>query len=279
MDKPGKAAGYWEQRAKGWDLIGPPLRPSPEDIGIMAGMIDAWHREAEVESPNVLILGVTPEIATMKWPPGTRVLAVEISLSMIRDVWPGSRVPYGTAVCADWLTMPVEDGSFDAAVGDGSISLLSYPQGLRQLSAELLRVLRPGGLFVVRIFSMPDQPEAPETVFEELWAGRIWNFNAFKWRLAMALHEDPSRGVTFSHIWDVWNRAVPEPELLAQTLGWPREVIRTMDAYRQRETRYTFPRVAEVCEVLSPHFKMEACVYPDYADGRRYPTLLFRRTP
>ena len=233
------------------------------------------RKTPEWTSSRALLLGVTPEIAAMSWPNDTRLLALDCHRGMIAGVWPGNPVVDAAVVCADWTKMPVRNGHCDVVVSDCCYSSLDYPGGYSALTSELHRVLKAGGLFAMRAFVRPERREPVETVFDDLLRGRIGNFHVLKWRLAMGLHGDLTTGVRLADIWNAWNEAVAEPDLLARRLDWSSEVIRTIDAYRALETRYTFPTLQELRHTLSAQFAEKRCVFPEYELGDRCPTLVF----
>jgi SAM-dependent methyltransferase len=268
------ASQLWESNARHWDSIGFPLHPSPQDIAILSRLLADLG--AALARPRACLLGVTPEIALMRWPPETRLFAFDYNPAMIKTVWPGARLANAAVACANWARMPVADAACDIVVGDGCFSALDYPEGYAAVSSEIRRILRPGGLFAVRAFIRPDRPEPVGTVFDDLRAGRIGNFHIFKWRLNMALHGDLAAGVRLSDSWDAWRQAFPDPAVLARTLNWPIEEISTIDAYRGVDTRYTFPTLEELREALASYFLEMACVHPGYELGERCPTLLFQ---
>lgn len=270
-----KSSDLWDKNSLQWKRIGPPLRPCGQDMDLLQRLIGEKFAGAGSTSPLVLLLGVTPEIAMMRRPPETRLLALDHHWGMIKNVWPGSQVAGATAVCANWTRMPVADGACDVAVGDGCFSMLGYPEGYEAVTRELRRVLRRDGLFAMRAFIRPEKPEPVATVFDNLQTGGIGNFHVFKWRLNMALHGDLAAGVRLADVWNVWHEAVPEPAALAAKLNWPLETIRTIDTYREGDICYTYPTLEELRHVVSDHFSEAACLYPAYELGDRCPTLLF----
>jgi SAM-dependent methyltransferase len=216
---------------------------------------------------------VTPEIATMPWTPGTRLVAADESRAMIRGVWPGAPLGH-LAVCARWEALPLADGTRHVVIGDGCLSALTAPR-YDAMVRSLRRVLRPRGLLLLRFFTRPRRPEAPAQVFDDLLAGRIGNFHVFKWRLAMALHAGLSEGVRLADIWEAWHAAVPRPDELARTLGWPLPVILTIDDFHGLDARYTFPTLGEAREAMAAGFREVACHFPAYELGERCPILAF----
>jgi len=270
-----RSSDLWDKNSLQWQKIGPPLRPCGQDIDFLQRLIAEKCAAAGCTSPRALLLGVTPEIARMRWPRNTRLLALDCHWGMIRNVWPGNRTVGAVAACGDWTKMPVADEACDVVVGDGCFSMLGYPEGYATVTRELRRVLQRDGLFAMRAFIRPDKPEPVAVVFDDLRAGRIGNFHVFKWRLNMALHGDLTAGVRLADSWNVWNQAVPEPVALAQKLDWPIETMRTIDAYRGDDTRYTYPTLAELRQALAAHFSPTACTHPAYELGERCPTLLF----
>lgn len=267
---------HWGQHALQWSRIGPPLRPAPQDIGFLQEVVADWALRAKNVETRALLLGVTPEVIDMAWPRPTRLVAVDRSLPMIRHVWSLHSHNEAQAVCADWRSMPLPDRSCHIAIGDGCLSLLDFPNGYHAALNSIRHVLDPEGLFVMRFFVRPSTAENPAQVFKDLEAGRIGNFHVFKWRLAMALHPDTGQGVRLGDIWDAWNAAVPAPEKLAAKLGWPLGSIATIQVYRGVDTRYTFPTLEEVRDIVGTYFAEQTCHFPTYELGDRCPTLSFR---
>lgn len=269
-------ADFWEDRALQWDTMEPPLRPCPKDTAIMRRLVDEWYGSAGNRSPRVLILGVTPEIATMPWPGGTRLLAVDSSPGMIRHVWPGRSWPNAAVVQGNWLAMPVRSGSSDVVIGDGFLSNMSYPEGYRAVKEELRRVVRPDGILALRLFGRRDPSEWPAEVVESMRAGLIGSFSAFRLRLMISVQKDLASGVKLADVWEAWHEGVQEPETVARAFGWPPGAVKIMERYRGVQVAVTYPTVEELADVFSPEFSLAGCFYPEYELGDYHPTLLFR---
>jgi SAM-dependent methyltransferase len=265
----------WRHQTSQWHLIRPPLRPSPEDIELVENIIA--ERFGGAGPFRALLLGVTPELALMNWPPGARLVAVDRSPAMIRGVWP-SRNPQipARAICADWERLPMADGTMTTAAGDGFNIQLAYPDGYLCLGKEIRRVLHPGGILVMRAFVRPAREEDPDDVFRALSSKKIGNFHAFKLRLAMSLQDHAARGVSLADIWAIWRKRIPDPDELARATRWPAAEIRTIDAYRDSGTRYSFPNLGELREALRTQFRELECLHPGYELGDRCPTLVLR---
>ena len=266
-------ASHWGQLADRWRLQESPGRPCAEDVGFYEEAVQRWHGGRSA-APLALLLGVTPEIALMRWPAGTGLLAIDQSRAMIGAVWPGATLGF-SAACAGWTGLPLPAESRDVAIGDGCYSSLSA-DAYGAMGRSIRRVLRPGGILVMRFFNRPEQSEPTARVFADLAEGRIGSFFAFKWRLAMALHGTIKEGVRLGAIWDAWHAAVPEPDRLASRLGWPLEKLSMMDAYRQSDVRFTFPTLAEARAALHADFEEIACRFPGYELGERCPTLILQ---
>ena len=255
--------------------MAPPLRPAAQDIEILVRLIAQWCDMRRCERPAALLLGVTPEIASMRWPTGTRLVAVDRSQGMIENIWPknafeGSRVLHG-----EWAALPVATGSCGIVTGDGCFSQLPYPQGYDDLARELARVLRRGGLFAMRAFVRPEPSESVQELLSEMKAGKIRSFHAFKWRLNMALQPNTATGVRLNDIWSVFMELVGDPTTLTAQTNWPFADVETIHAYRNMDARYTYPTLSELRGELSACFTEIACEFPDYEMGERCPTLLF----
>jgi len=264
---------HWNQHARQWSLIGSPLRPVAEDIAVLENEIRDWRVRTAIPAPRALLCGVTPEIAGMRWPGGTQLVAVDHSRPMIAGVWPASAP--GVAVCGNWLKLPLADASRHLLIGDGCYSLLVGRAQYAAFAAELRRVASDGALLAMRYFVRPESAEPLARVIDDLWQRRIGNFHVFKWRLAMALHGTLEQGVRLGDVWAAWHQAVPDPEKLAAQLGWPPAVVNTINNYRNVDTRYSFPTLAEI-RAFAGAFEILAMHVPAYELGERCPTLIMR---
>lgn len=246
---------HWPLHARQWARLGPPLRPTAEDMAVVAG---------QLRGSRGLLLGVTPEVAALPW--AGALLAVDRSQPMIREVWPG---PAGASVvCADWRWLPLASGRFDLVVGDGCASVFAWPGEYRALGAEMRRVLVAGGRLVLRLFTSPEAREDVRDLAGDLRAGRVRNFHAFKWRLAMALQPSTEAGVRLGDIWDAWRSIRPAEEI---------DGADTIDAYRGSDVRYSFPTLAQHRAALGQGFSELACVTGSYELAERCPTLILER--
>jgi SAM-dependent methyltransferase len=269
------AEGPWSAHAAQWHLVGAPLRPSVEDVAIVAEHAAHLARARDDRAIRALILGVTPELATLPWPAETSLVGVDRSAAMIEAVWPRAGLPRSASVVrADWRELPLDAASCDIVVGDGVFAMLAHPDGGRVLAAQVHRVLAPGGRFVTRAFVAPERAESVEAVAADLRAGRIGSFHALKWRLAMALQPSPERGVRVADVWTAWREICPNGEALADDLGWDRAVVATIDAYRDGDGVYAFPTLAELRRILAERFVELECRVPRYELGARCPTLV-----
>jgi hypothetical protein len=267
--------GHWPAVAHCWQHVGPPLRPCAEDLSFLISAINRWSRTGG--PPRSLVLGVTCEYYGLPWPPATDLLAVDHAQVMIDEVWPG---PPGTALCADWTTMPLPPASRDIVLTDGGLSLLAFPAGHRILAGKLREIVAPGGLCLFRLYLPPARRETTAQVLDDLSAGKISNLSILKFRLWMAVQDDPGEGVELRHIWDLVHRAAPVPETFAERIGWPAEHLRAIDTYRDCPARYYFPFLPDLQRIFCDEpggFTVEEVLTPSHSVGSQCPTLVLRR--
>lgn len=266
---------HWESSPSWWDFLGSPLRPTRQDLDFLE--LELLPKIKTISSrKKIILLGVTPEIATLPWDEDTEIIAVDSSPNMIRTIWPESQVPRGKVICGDWQELPLSDSSCDLILGDGCFTLLDYPSGYQKLLQEAFRVLKPKGLLSMRFFLKPSRAEEDKVIFEQLRNKSINNFHAFKWRLAMALQKSIEEGVKVSDIWQVWQQEVSNPEKLLQDLGWPIDLLSTIDIYKGSSSFYTFPTLLEVRNLFFLRFTELSSFFPNYELGERCPTIFFQ---
>ena len=297
-DKP----DHWGDMARRWRQLGPPLRPSPEDIAFCTDAVGRWVRERG--APRVLLLGVTPELYHMPWPDGTDFLAVDHTQAMIDAVWPG---PKDAVRCTDWREIAhlvgrrpaTEQGEIlgrdatgverldrsrakpwrDVVLCDGGLHLLPYPAEQRRLVETLQHVLAADGLCIFRLFLPFEDREPSSAILEDFVKGRISSLNVLKFRMWMSLQHDAAEGVALSTVWRAVHEAAGDFETLASAIGWSAEHMLAINAYRDSPSRYYFATLGEVKDLFCEGggFEVTRTYEPAYELGAQCPTIVFRR--
>jgi SAM-dependent methyltransferase len=242
---------HWNDVARRWALYSSPLRPCAADLDIFTRYLEAYSSVPGTRPPRALILGVTPEIAEMRWPAGTHVTGIDRSAEMVAHIWPGDVPGLREARCADWFSLTPAGGRFDYIVGDGSLNTVAFPDALRQLLVTLARVASDGAVLVTRTFTRPLRAEQPMEVVAAAARGTISCFHAFKFRLAMALQTRVETGVRLDDVWQFWTGLQFDTAALADRPGWEPAVVETIELYRGKDVRLYFPTIVEVTEALA----------------------------
>lgn len=216
---------------KRWARSRSPLRPNLEVVANIEALI------APHPGP-CLLLGVTPELATM----GQPLVAIDWSAAMIAQVWSGN-ADGRTVVQADWMDMPFASGSFATTIGDGVPNMLHWPDDYVRIIARLSEVLSPGGRIVMRCFTCPEEPDDLACLEAKLPIG----FHAFKWKLAMAVAQAAGdANVAMTSVWEAFERLFPDRQRLSRATGWSLAVIAEIDDYAQSPHIKSFPTRAQI---------------------------------
>ncbi len=272
---------HWRPFAGQWALFSSPARPCAEDVRILEEMIAAGtNLFVTTARKRAWLLGITPEIAMANWPREVDLLAVERVQAMIDSTWPGD-TECRQAICADWTHAPFPDESFDLVIGDGCLMVVGFPDELSRLLASVHRCLRRDGYLLLRLFCRPDAAETPDAVIAELHSGAIGSFQAFKWRLAMAVQGiADAPDVAVDDVWQIWNAAQIDTGTLAQARGWTPVQIGTMEFYRGSPARYNFMRFDDTIRHLQrAGFDLLATRTGSYELAERCPHVLLRKRP
>jgi hypothetical protein len=265
---------YWDSFAKVYARLGSPLTPCGDDARFMEGAADQWVASHRGERLHALLLGVTPGLAQISWPPGSCLTAIDRSLAMVRAIWPGDVASVRWALQADWLALPLRESSFGMVVGDGSINVLRYPEGYRALARSVRAALGADGTFALRAFVQPAVKEDPADVIAGL--PRNASFHHFKLRLLMALQPSAEEGSHLNRIYDYWTGSGIDRAALALQTGWNRDEIDTIDRYQGLAAFYTFPTLEELRARLGEFFGEISALVPSYDMGKGCPTLVMR---
>jgi SAM-dependent methyltransferase len=249
---------HWSDAAYHWEHYGPPLRPAADDVRTIEALVAAHAGTGGARPRRALLLGVTPEIATMAWPAAIELLAVDRSPLMIERVWPGDEPPARRVVCADWFALAATTQRYDFVIGDGTFAILGFPRQQRALAEIVHRALAPGGLFVTRLFLQAQRNETPPAVFADLAANRIGSFHAFKLRLAMAMQPEAATGVRMGDVYAAWETAGIDRDALLAATGWPSPVLETIRPWAGKDSRLAFPTAAEMAALLDELFEARA---------------------
>ncbi|MDX1944450.1 MAG: class I SAM-dependent methyltransferase [Pirellulaceae bacterium] len=266
---------HWRGMALRFAHIGPPLRPTAQDLAVYQQAIDRQARRYRGRSFRVLLLGVTREIACLRWPENSELIAIDRSAEMVRACWIGDVAGRRQARCGDWLKLAPELGPWGLVLGDGSLSSLQFPDETRQLLSHLHDTLLPGGRLVLRCFVEHAARESPQAVIHAMRGGEIESFHAAKFRLAMALQSSSGAGVHLAAVWRAWNDFALDLGKLAVATAWSRETIQTIDAYRDSPGFQSFPTLSQFQAVAAEFFTLESQFVPGYEMGDRCPMLTF----
>jgi hypothetical protein len=152
-----------------WNALGPPIRPSSKDIESYA---EGWKAG---EKLRVLIQGVTPELVDLALrKDAARVIAMDWSESYFQAM--------RQLGCEDWarvenwlndwrVFVPELEESLDIVLGDGSLTLLSFPLEWEQVLKGIRRYLVPGGRIMLRLSFQPDEPFDLDFYLNETFTG------------------------------------------------------------------------------------------------------------
>jgi len=270
-DEAGRA--HWDSNAAIWRHYSSPLRPCDEDVATFRRFIARHARQAR----EVLLLGVTPEIATMPLPQDATLTAADRSPEMIRKHWPGDASETRQALCVDWFELPAPPRKYDLVLADGSFNVLGYPRDLRRLLAGLAGLVAPQALLLARTFTRPLQAERMADLETAARAGEAGSFHAFKFRLAMAHQPSAEMGMSMDDIWRLWRRLEDRIDGLSALNGWTPEVVGTIDHFRDNPARVTFPTCDELTVTLrTAGLSLVDSHMPGYELGERCPIQAWR---
>lgn len=193
----------WEAHSKTWDRLGSPFRPLAEDVSrLEQGWRESLDRPDVSVPVQILMLGVTPELAGHRWAPEFHLTALDASGPMIRNVWPGDSVRR-RVVEGNWLELPFREACFDVVLTDCGLTALGLPGQIERLGWEVRRVLRAGGRFVFRHLAGSAIDARAGGGIPRGLDDSVGGFHAFKLRFLHALDAESRRGgVLLKEAWE-----------------------------------------------------------------------------
>ena len=251
---------------RAWSLLTPPLRPHQQ-------VVAAVKQQIGDQPGRTLLLGVTPELADIS----RDLVALDRNHSMVEHVWPGNTAAR-RAVVGDWRNQNFAPASFSVCVGDTSLGAMQFPRDVSLLCHEVVRLLRPEGKFVCRVYLSPDVRESVEQVRDAVLSGQIRNFHAFKFRLGMTLIAHPSEPrVGVDAIFRTFSDLFSDRDELSHRTGWSREQIDTIDFYQGSTVAFNFPTQEQLHSVVSKIFAdVKFVPVGTYEFAERSPLLVAR---
>jgi SAM-dependent methyltransferase len=139
-----------------FSALAPPLRPAPEEIAVAA----RWWNTGP--GARVLVLGATPELVDLALQKGaSRVIAMDWQAPVFpamrrlgRENWEQVE-----SLVSDWRTfVPELEGALDLVVGDGSLTMVPFPEDWETVFRHLWRYLVPGGRVFLRLAIRLEEP-------------------------------------------------------------------------------------------------------------------------
>lgn len=255
---------HWDNYHRHWKLLDAPLRPTAETVAV-------FDRELDLKNADTLLLGVTPELAILS----KSMLAIDQSATMISGVWAGNNASR-RAIAGNWLSLPVDQASVDAVIGDGCLSAVDSRAARDALFSEIARVLKPGGHAAIRVFARPEVADDLHSIEATVLAGGVENFHALKWRIAMACTtRDRDQSVSVQTIRATFDSLFPDRVALAQRTGWTIASIDTIDVYAGSATKYSFATLATLIDEARPWFSdVRVVASGSYPLAERCPLLV-----
>ncbi len=233
-----------------WHIVRPPLRPSAEDLLIFRAMLG--------EGPaRLVVLGATEELLDLS--PEAR--GVDLSSEMVARV-------SGRATMGDWRSMPFENQSVDAVLGDGSLSAVGEGAARRAVLGEVRRILACGGRLTVRTYTRPGPSGGapPKNIGPpegDVNALKIWLWGEVAGADGRVL------------LGDVWSAFLELPARVRESLG--EEASASIACYEHSRDSYWVPEVGEfVNEVEAAGFSLVTLHQPSsYPLAERCPIGTF----
>lgn len=273
----------WATVAAVYRYYDPPFLPTQEDLRYMES---AFSRVAErftktgEPSWRGLILGVTPSLANLAWPVGTRVEAYDNSAAMVGRVWPGDgATPWGwrEAVVDSWETLSDRPDAFHFACGDGSFNSFNSTAPPGVLFEILGATLKTGGICALRVYLRSPENPSPEQVIEEFISGRWTNPSIFRFLMCGALQHSFDEGMVVGDFYDYCERRLRRDPRFREAADRHADKWGVVTAARDSRVRLYFPDLDLIRRLAEPHLRIEDVHYSAHETGFLSPVVVFTK--
>jgi len=258
---------------------GLPLRPPPESAICMHKIISQLILKKKLTSKNIslVLLGVTPEIANLPWAKNITLKAFDKNKDMIKFVWEAPKKITSYVEQSLWQKIPLEDKSVDFILGDGCTTQFPNKKTYKDFFKEQRRIIKADGFLLLRCFLNTQKQETLDQIARDARNGNIEFFGSLKWRIAMALLDKTKAfSIRVKKIYAAFNQLFPERSFLNQSSGWNKNIIDSIDTYKDSDIKYTFPSMKELEKLITPQFKIIKIYHPKYELTKRCPILLMK---
>lgn len=137
---------YWNQRSKTWAEVQPPLKPSVEDLTAFNMFITEHAPDNDIG----VILGATPSLYDI--PTNTKIV-IDFSKEMINISKQANLLKPITFKVENWICTSFKPNFTPVVVGDGVLTMLSYPIDYKHFFNEMSRILVKDGILIIRVFT------------------------------------------------------------------------------------------------------------------------------
>lgn len=263
----------WDDIASNWHRWAPPLRPCKEDLDLLYYQLKGWISPNEPDDlglgfAGVYLMGVTPEIVTMRYPFDYVLLGMDISENMVKEVWPGDIPHIRTGVVGDWFDNNMPPKSIDVVIADGSFVFFNRERAT-ELSRITSSIMRKTGICLIRQFVAPEKKETIDDIERSLRTKTLTNFHELKFRVGMSLQVDSNEGVSQNQIYET----VRILDGVENNPFFSNSDHLTLEFYKGKQSKLHFPTIQEYKDIFSKHFKNISVRYPEYAFGHCCPLI------
>lgn len=266
----------WEGIARSYFSFGSPFVPCAEDTVVLKSAVDHWMQGRARSEATLVLLGVTPSIANVNWPAGVVLTGVEQSQAVIRAIWPGDVDGARRSLHATWMEIPERLGACDVIIGDGSLNVCGYPEGIRELTRVVRRSMNQDGLFAIRCYIAFDEREKVGHVLESLRERDAPSVDHFKLRLYLAMQKSAHSGVAVREAYNLLVEHGIDRRFMEENLGWSPASVEPILLWQNSDAVYSFPTLGEFRDLLSVEFDEISIAIPSYELGQHCPTLILR---
>ena len=257
----------WLKHSENWNRLHSPMKPAPSDVA---------HYQQLVGQGPVMMMGVTQELYSAF----DDITAFDRDAAMISSVWLGD-TETKRVIQKDWLSIEFDTApNFAGIIGDCALPMLADTDKMRQFQERCFNWLRPGGVFVQRLFERPApvRPYTRENLKAVMGKPAAINFHAFKWMLCMTIAAESGYQIKDTERYALFNELCSDRDSLSATTGWTRDSIDTIDLYLDGTTTVAFcDREEYLSTVPADAVDIQFTYMTDYDLAEHCPIMSWRR--
>jgi hypothetical protein len=262
-----------------YSQIGEPLNLHADGQKWFRSVYNSQQGESDSAS---LLLGATPWLTGLLAQRKRRVFVVDHSprmLTMLRQSVSESKRPTQVELHeANWLDLPTFSERVSVVLGDNSFSFIKFPGEWIDLCRALTCRMQPGGLLMLRLFSVPPShvPYNVENIVRQHLCQETINYTEVRAKLLFSHWDRNTASIDTESVCRTFEANRSLFDNLFRRFPVPDNDLATVVKYKDTGHVFYAPQLEEILGVLGTYFQVSQIHFGPYTLSYYFPLIVAR---